>query len=337
VVSLTVRDSSGEEIRSTVTQIVHPEVQSAQPKASRGILEHSSLSQVWNVNPDNNTVSVVDTGTLSLVAEIPVGASVNTFALQRASQPYGIVIDDASAYVALQAVGKVQRLALNGAIGNVANVGNNPRHLALDASADKLYVSRYITDPLPGEESANVIVDDGTQKFGGEVLVLDAQSFTQLDTIVLQHISRIPSEHEGPGIPNYLGPVVISPAGDTGWLPSKQDNILGGQLRGRVGITFDQTVRAVTSKLDLTGNTEELFSRVDHDNASVAASSAFDPLGVTVFTSLEGNRQVSVIDANTGIEIGIVLSGYLTLKTSRYAVWLTVPRLRQSMWLVMKP
>ena len=336
VVSLTVRDSSGEEIRSTVTQIIHPEVQVALPKASRGILEHSTESQVWNVNPDNNTVSVLDTGTLSLLAEIPVGASpvslaeapdgniwvvnrqsasvsvvsasslsvVNTFALQRASQPYGIVIDDTSAYVALQAVGTVQRLALNGAIGNTADVGANPRHLALNAAADKLYVSRYITDPLPGEESANVIVDDGTQKFGGEVLVLNPQTFAELDTIVLEHINRIPSEHEGPGVPNYLGPVVISPAGDTGWLPSKQDNILGGQLRGRVGITFDQTVRAITSKLDLVGNTEELFSRVDHDNASVAGSSAFDPLGVTLFTSLEGNRQVSVIDVNTGIEIG---------------------------------
>ena len=134
--------------------------------------------------------------------------------------------------------------------------------------------------------------------------VLNPQTFAELDTIVLEHINRIPSEHEGPGVPNYLGPVVISPAGDTGWLPSKQDNILGGQLRGRVGITFDQTVRAITSKLDLVGNTEELFSRVDHDNASVAGSSAFDPLGVTLFTSLEGNRQVSVIDVNTGIEIG---------------------------------
>ena len=69
-------------------------------------------------------------------------------------------------------------------------------------------------------------------------------------------------------------------------------------------MTFDQTVRAVTSKIDLATNTEITSSRIDHDNASVAGHSVFDPLGITLFTSLEGNRQISVIDVQTGIEIG---------------------------------
>ena len=60
----------------------------------------------------------------------------------------------------------------------------------------------------------------------------------------------------------------------------------------------------MTSKIDLATNTEITSSRIDHDNASVAGHSAFDPLGITLFTSLEGNRQVSVIDVHTGIEIG---------------------------------
>lgn len=336
VVSLTVRDSSGEELRSTFIQVIHAPVLSALPKASRGLLEHSTLSQVWSVNPDNNSVAVVDTQSLSLQAEIAVGAEpvsvaeasdgnvwvvnrksadisvinpstlsvIATYPLQRASQPYGIVTDTSGAFVALQAVGKVQRVALNGALGNSANVGANPRHLALDVTADTLYVSRYITDPLPGEDTANVTVDNGTQKFGGEVLVLNSTTLTQQSTITMEHVNRFASEHEGPGVPNYLGPVVISPAGDTGWLPSKQDNVLGGDLRGGNGITFDQTVRAVTSKIDLTQGREIVSSRIDHDNASVAVSAAFDPLGVTLFTTLEGNRQISLIDVFTGIEIG---------------------------------
>ena len=336
VVSLTVRDSSGDELRRTFTQVIHPPVQSALPQASRGLLEHSTANQVWSVNPDNNSVSVIDTQSLSLLAEIEVGAEpvsiaeasdgnvwvvnrqsasisvvnpsslvvVANYPLPRASQPYGIVMDDSGALVALQATGQVQRVTLTGTAGATANVGANPRHLALDAAADTLYVSRYITDPLPGEDTAVVTVDDGTQQFGGEVLVLDAATLTTQSTIVMQHVNRIASEHEGPGVPNYLGPVVISPAGETAWLPSKQDNILAGALRGGAGMTFDQTVRAVTSKINLTEGREIVSSRIDHDNASVAVSSAFDPLGVTLFTSLEGNRQVSVIDVQTGIEIG---------------------------------
>ena len=148
VVSLTVRDASGEELRTTFTQVVHPPVQSSSPKASRGILEHSTAPQVWNVNPDNNTVSVIDTGSLSLLAEIDVGnepvsvaeaadgnvwvvnrqsASISVvspqslsviaqYPLQRASQPYGIVMDSTGALVALQATGKVQRVSVGGCL-----------------------------------------------------------------------------------------------------------------------------------------------------------------------------------------------------------------------------
>ncbi len=336
VVSLLVRDGTGEELRSTFTQVVHAPVLATLPKASTGIVEHSTRAQVWNVNPDNNTVGVIDTQSLSLLAEIEVGndpvslaeapdgnvwvvnrgsadisvidssslAVIATYPLQRASQPYGIVFNNDAALVALQAVGKLQRVALDGSTGISANVGENPRHLSLNAAGDTVYVSRYITNTLPGEDTADVIVNDGTNAFGGEVLVLDAATLSINDTIVMQHSNRIASEHEGPGVPNYLGPAVISPAGDVAWLPSKQDNILAGDLRGGSGMTFDQTVRAITSKINLATNKEELVRRIDHDNASVAGHSAFDPFGVTVFTSLEGNRQVSVIDASTGIEIG---------------------------------
>jgi len=214
VVSVTARDSSGEELRSTFTQLVHAPIPATLPQASRGLVEHSTASQVWNVNPDNNTVSVIDTGSLSLLAEIEVGsepvsvaeapdgnvwvvnrqsasisvvspdslAVIANYPLQRASQPFGIVMDTNGALVALQAVGKVQRVGLTGVLGVSADVGANPRHLALTADHSTLYVSRYITDPLPGEETDYVVVDDGTQTFGGEVLVLDSATLALQST-----------------------------------------------------------------------------------------------------------------------------------------------------------
>jgi len=291
---------------------------------------------LWNVNPDNNSVSVISSDTYALLAEIAVEsgpvslaeapngdiwvanryastisvinsqslAVSSTIALQRASQPYGILFDGTDAFVALEAVGKLVKLSAAGAQLAEVAVGDSPRHIALDTNQQKLYVSRFITPLLPGEDTANPIVDDGTRAYGGEVVVLGSTNLQIQDTIILEHADKLASEHEGPGVPNYLGAAAISPAGGVAWIPSKQDNILAGDLRGGDGITFDQTVRAVSSKVDLTSNTEIISDRIDHDNASVSASSVFDPFGVTLFTALEGNRQISVIDVNTAIEVG---------------------------------
>jgi YVTN family beta-propeller protein len=336
VVSLTVRDSSGDEVRETFTQIVHPALSATNSKSSSSVLIHSNGSQVWNVNPDNATVSVIDESALSLAAELPVGllpvsvaeapdgrvwvvnavsASISvinastlsveqTIALPHASLPYGIVFDDSSAYVALEGTGEVIKLALNGAELARRDVGQNPRHLSIDSDGTTLYVSRFITPTLPGEDTANPVVEDASGPYGGEMLVLSTTDLSINDTVVLQHADKPASENEGPGIPNYLGALALSPDGRTGWLASKQDNILGGALRGGPGLAFDQTVRAITSKIDLQTNLEVNGDRVDHDNASVAGHAVFDPFGVTLFVSLEGNRQISVIDVSTAIEIG---------------------------------
>jgi YVTN family beta-propeller protein len=341
VVTLTVRDSSGDEVRQTYTQVVHEPLNAAMAKSSTSLVEHSTRAQLWNVNPDNNSVSVIDTSTLALLAEIQVGrnpvalaeapngdiwvtnradasvsvisaaslAATETIDLPKASQPYGIVFNNSTAFIALEAIGRVVQLSADGSELAQADVGASPRHLTIDGAQQFLYVSRFITPPLPGEDTADVIVDDGVRKYGGEVVVLRSSDLNITDTIILEHSNRIVSEHQGPGVPNYVGAVVIAPSGNAGWVPSKQDNILAGALRGGAGMTFDQTVRAVTSKIDLNNNTEQLGSRVDHDNASVAGASVFDPYGVTLFTSLEGNRQVALIDVSTDIEIGRIDTG----------------------------
>ncbi len=336
VVSLTVRDASGDEIRETFVQVIHAPLTTTAPVASSSLLEIPARQQLWNLNPDNNSVTVTDTVTLAVLAEIETGAGpasivlapngqvwvsnrngasisvidpasltpASTIPLPRASQPYGMVADDSVVYVALEALGQVARIRTNGSIDLQREVGSSPRHLSMDAARQTLYVSRFITPTLPGEDSGNPVVSDASRQYGGEVLVMGAADLSIQDTIILQHIDREASEHEGPGVPNYLGAAVISPSGGQAWVPSKQDNILGGQLRGGAGITFDQTVRAVTSLIDLDNNAEVLSSRVDHDNASVAGHAAFGPYGVTLFVALEGNRQISIIDTGTAIEIG---------------------------------
>jgi YVTN family beta-propeller protein len=341
VVSATVRAANGDEQRETFVQVIHAPLTANKPAASAGIIENASRSQLWNVNPDNNSVTVTDTDTLSVLAEIEVGEDpsslalapdgrvwvvnrgsatisvidatsltvAGSYALTRASHPYGIVFDDTHAYVSLEGTGEVVKIATNGTVVTTAAVGASPRHLSLDSTGQTLYVSRFITPTLPGEDTGSPVVADDNGVYGGEVLEMNASDLSIDTTIVLAHSDRVASEHQGPGVPNYLGAAVISPVGDSAWLPSKQDNILAGALRGGVGITFDQTVRAVTSFIDLSASSEDLDRRVDHDNASVAGHAAYDPFGATLFVTLEGNRQVSIIDTGTATEIGRIDTG----------------------------
>ena len=111
------------------------------------------------------------------------------------------------------------------------------------------------------------------------------------------------SEHSGPGLPNYLRGLVIAPDGASGWVPSKQDNVLAGRARSGVDLTHDHTVRAISSKVDLAALSADVANRVDHDNASIARSAAYGAFGNYLYVALEGNRMIAVLDAYRGEEL----------------------------------
>ncbi len=336
VVTVTVRDEEGNEQQITFVQLVHLPLTSGSPVASTGVVEYGSRGEVWNVNPDNDSVTVIDPAMEAIVAEIGVARDprglaiapdgrvwvtnkgsdvvsiidpasrsvVQMVLLDVGGQPHGIVMGSTEAYLVLEGSGVVVAVdALTGVELRRTVVGGRPRHISMDADAANLFVSRFVTPPLPGESTDAPIVDDGANLYGGEIVVLDPATLIQTNTVVLQHSDRLVSEHTGPGVPNYLGPAVVSPDGSAAWVPSKQDNILAGALRGGQGMTFDQTVRAISSKIALPGQVEVFPMRTDHDNASVASHAAFGPLGIHVFSALEGNREVAVIDAHSGVEV----------------------------------
>ncbi|TMD03057.1 MAG: hypothetical protein E6J01_17125 [Chloroflexi bacterium] len=138
-------------------------------------------------------------------------------------------------------------------------------------------------------------------------------------TIVLQHSDRPDLENQGRGIPNYLGAATISPDGSQAWVPSKQDNIKRGTLRDGTALNFQSTVRAISSRIMLATNQEDLGKRVDHDNASVATAAVYDNRGAYLFVALETSREVAVVDAHGGFQVmrfgvgrapqGLALSG----------------------------
>jgi YVTN family beta-propeller protein len=153
-------------------------------------------------NPDNDTVSVIDTATNARVAEIAVGRSPRSVARRQRrphlGQQQGLGHDQhrqpghagrgadggacrglAPAWPGLRA--RWQRLRGAGGTGRLLKLdpaaarqgtlalGPNVRHLALSGDGATALVSRFITPPLPGEGTANV----NTATAGGEVLVVD--------------------------------------------------------------------------------------------------------------------------------------------------------------------
>jgi len=339
-VTLTVRNAAG----ATATQTFRQQVDApAAPRAATSssnlaVERRGTLERLWAVNPDNDTVAVLDPGTRQRIAEIAVGRAprsvavapdgrvwvanrdgpslsvidpatlrvIATHAMPAASQPYGIVFGpDGDAWVALEAYGVLARYGADGTARGSVAVGATPRHLAVTGDGARVLVSRFVTPPLPGESTAGV----RTAGQGGQLVVVRVATMALERTIVLAHSDRTDTTVSGRGIPNYLGAAAISPDGRSAWLPSKQDNVARGTLRDGRALDFQNTVRAISSLVDLGGLAELPAARIDHDNASVASAAAWHPSGRFVFVALETSRQVAVIDAVNRRELMRVEAG----------------------------
>lgn len=344
-VTLTAQSDSGVSLSRSFFQAVYPAPTAQAARMSSPLLlepRSGAAQRLWVVNPDNRSVSVIDTATQVRLAEIPVGTGprslarapdgriwvanrdsaslsvidplgltvARTIAQPAASQPQGLVIAaDGTVYVALEARGEVRKLSSTGAAVRGIAV-STPRHLALTADGQRLLVSRFITAPAAGESTAVVKASAGA----GEVLVVDTATMTRQTTVLLRQSTRTDGENQGSGLPNYLGAAAISPDGTQAWVPSKQDNIRRGRLRSGQDLDFQNTVRAVSSRINLVTLSENPDRRADHDNAGVASAAAYDATGSYLFVALETSRQVEVLDARAGlpltrVDVGIAPQG----------------------------
>lgn len=355
-VTVTAVDDRGLEHSETVVQTVNLPLTALAPAMSSSIAVETAGQggRVWVVNADNNSVSVFNGTTRTKLAEFAVGEApraiaispagevwvanklaatisvINpanysikrTIGLPRASQPFGVAFAPTGsfAYVALEATGQVTKVNTSTyARPLTVNVGPNPRHVAVSGDGNALYVSRFITPPLPGESTSQVSFERNGVQVGGEVVVLGTAALNISRTIVLRGSTKPDFENQGSGVPNYLGAPVISPDGTQAWVPSKQDNVQRGMARSGTHLNFQNTVRAISSRIDLATQSEDYGARLDHDNSSLASAAAFDKRGVYLFVALETSREVAVIDAHGGWEMfrfdagrapqGLALSG----------------------------
>jgi Domain of unknown function (DUF4082)/Bacterial Ig-like domain len=246
--------------------------------------------RVWVVNKGAASVSIIDRTSLAVV---------QTVALPRASLPFGLAFapDGSAAYVALEGTGQLLKLhPTSGAVLGSVAVGANPRQVSISADSSRVLVSRFITPPLPGESTAVVITEVAGSPRGGEVVVVTSAMAVER-TVVLQHSDRTDTSLQGAGVPNYLAAAVISLDGRSAWVPSKQDNVKRGALRSGLELDFQNSVRAISSRIDLAAWLEDSAARVDHDNSGLGSAAAFHPNGAYLFVALQTSRQVAVVDA----------------------------------------
>jgi large repetitive protein len=335
-VTLTARAADGSTATRSVLQAVRGTATAGRPSASSALAletRANASARVLVANPDNDSVSVIDTATNTRVAEIAVGkgprsvaiagdgrvwvsnkdaasisivspatlAVVQTVNLPAASQPHGLAFaQGGSAYVVLEATGRLLKLdPVSGAQQGSLALGAGLRHVSLSGDGALALVPRFITPALPGESTA--VVD--TAVAGAEVMAVSTASMSLSRTIVQRHSDKVDNEIQGAGIPNYLGAAAISPDGASAWVPSKQDNIKRGTLRNGQGLNFQNAVRAISSRIDMANLAEDLARRVDHDNSSLASAAAYHPSGAYLFVALETSRQVAVLDPVGGREL----------------------------------
>ena len=339
VITLYVQDGTDTPVEYQFVQAIHAPITATKPTNSSSIVYETITgnNRLWSVNPDNNTVTVFDAEMNAKLAEISVSGRpaalaiapngrvwvsnknaskitiinpnnftiAQTVNLKAGSQPHGIAFtpNGNDAYVALEGSGQLLRMnPSTGVVKSTLNIGTRPRHVGINSNSTKVFVSLFITPKVPGEDTSNPQTTVNGVNYGGEVVVVNTNNNSINKKIILKHNNVQDAEHSARGIPNYLGPVVIAPDGNSAWVSSKQDNIKRGILRDNRQLTHDSTVRSISSKINLISENENLVNRVDHDNGGIATTSIFSTTGNYLFVALEGSREIAVVDAYSNEE-----------------------------------
>ncbi len=296
---------------------------SVQPNSSSTIIKKDNF--LWNVNPDAGTVSKVNLGTNLKEKETKVGifpssvAAVkeeiwvtnrdsysisrlnsngdvlSTIKLPYASEPTALISapNGNFVYVSLRATSEV--LKLNATTGQVIDkvslaIGNDRPQLgalAVNGVETKLYVSRFISKGIEG----------------GEIYELNPSTMDLVKTINLKSTVTEDSSNDSRGIPNYINSISINPSGTEMWAASKKDNIERGSFRDGKALNHMNTVRAITSRINLSNSTEKLVDRIDIDNSDRCNSVTFNDRGDIAFVTMAGNELVNVIDTANGYKL----------------------------------
>jgi DNA-binding beta-propeller fold protein YncE len=298
---------------------VHYPVTEKRPAGSTTIVYDAARNRVYNVNQDNDSISVVDPEALTKVGELAVYKDPEAlalapngklwvlhrddyaiaivdpdtlqiergFRLPYASQPIGLVMSPTgdAAYVTLMALGKLLKLdPATGEVKGEVAVGPTPRGVSVSADGKRIFVTRFISATT-----------------GGEVVEVDATTLMVSNRFLLApDTTTNDTDQKGRGLPNFLFSVGLSPDAREAWIPGNKDNIFRGVVDG-LPMTQDNTVRPMVAVLDLLQGGELLEKRIDLDDRNLPSHVEFSPLGDYAFVTLTASNLIEVRDSYTRV------------------------------------
>jgi len=245
--------------------------------ASSAIAITPDGATLLTVNPDSNSLTLVDTETRSVLAEIPVGVD-----------PHTVAVDDKGqrAYVASRGDNRITVIDLTTTqVITQVVVGHQPYGVVVSPSGERLYVSEQganrvttldtttfdvlQTYPTTDRPSGLALTHDGktlyiTHLLTNTITVLNVQSWAIFlplvekvnsgETLAISHFIANPTQQQPANyqtaIPlwpdsNLVQSIVISPDGQLAYIPHTRSN------NSNHALTFDTTVFPVVSLIDL--------------------------------------------------------------------------------------
>jgi DNA-binding beta-propeller fold protein YncE len=307
--------------------LAHEPLGDSRPSTSSSIASSPDGDRVYAVNRDGTNVIAVDTATHEVAFSTNVGAGamgvafgaddhvwvvardddviarvdpetgevIESIALPHGSRPVAVAADPAGRFTAVVTQGRPAvlqyfddgeptRTALEGVPGGIA--------IDIDGT---IHVSRFRG---PGDEGRlwTIPVDAaGLPSDSPSIRVLPPDTTTE------------DAEDRGRGVPNYIGAPAIRPGTTHAWLPATSANVFRGLARDGQPLNHENTVRAITPRLDLETGTL-VGTLLDFNDRSLPVHIAFAPLGEWAWVTLQGSNEVVALDPWTGSLAGAITS-----------------------------
>jgi hypothetical protein len=217
--------------------------------------------------------------------------------LPRSSRPFGVIANDEAVFATLSGTGELVRIELINGVPQVVEktfVVDDARHLSL----------------LP---DGRIAVSAWRSEDSGATIAVVSPDLQSVDEWTFEVDPSPASDTVMGGVPNYLGPLAVSPDGQASVLPFLQANFEQGLATVSNGEPLDQdkAVRAVLGFVDPTTGAESWRERKHYDDRGHAAFAVHSRYGDYAWVSMPSNRLVERYDLYGEIEAGTIIDiGY---------------------------
>ena len=302
-------------IKSSAVQVIHAKLPATRPTSSSTLYLDEITETLYVVNPDNNTLTAINTDSGQTLYEVatatkPVsiarsadelwitslsedlisihnrdsGTHERNIHLGYGRAPVGLVINESTdiAYVALSAIGQVQEVDLQTKeLKRNLQLKGPLRNLSFIPERKILVAPQFIAS----EQKGSIV------------------QWVDVDQWQVSHSERLTPSlnrdglNNGRGYPNFMGPIAVNPEQSNLWIPGKKDNLFRGLTRDKQPLTFDHTVRSLAVCIDLNEQAENEGVRIDLDNSDFASASTYNPYGNIVYFTTMGSQTIWAVDA----------------------------------------